>query len=83
MVSNLRSRLQALSNDFLLEDKAKGKMVKGSQKESAKVKTESPNGEPYTYLMALLVMHCPSLMTAANYCPMDKSFFVEMYEWSS
>lgn len=49
MVSNLRSRLQALSNDFLLEDKAKGKMVKGSQKESVKVKT--PNLQMESHIL--------------------------------
>lgn len=69
MVNNLQSELQALSVGFLLGKKAKGKAMKRSVKESAKVKTPNPRMEmPYTYLMAWLVMHCPSLMTAVNYC---------------
>lgn len=80
IVSNLQSGLRALSNSFLLKDKLKGKATKGT----TKVKMLNPRVEmPYSYLMAWLMMHYPSLMTATSYHPMDKPFFVEMYECSS
>lgn len=76
MVSNLQSGLWVLSIGFFPEDKAKEKATKGSMK----VKMLNPQVEmPYIYLMVWLVMYCPSLMTVANHCPMDKPFFVEMY----
>lgn len=84
MVNNLPSGLLALCNDFIPEDKAKGKAAKGSMKESAKVKTPNPRAEmSYTYLIAWLVILYPSLMSAIDYCPLDKPFFVEMYEYST
>lgn len=63
-----------------MEKATKGKAAK----ESAKAKTLNPLVEiPYTYLMACLVIHCPILMSAADYCPIDKPFFVEMFERST
>lgn len=58
MVNNVQSGLRALSNNFLLEDRTKGKATKGT----TKMKTLNPQVEmPYTYLMVKLVIHCPSL----------------------
>lgn len=83
MVNNFQSGLQTLSNNFLPEDKAKGNVAKRTMKKSAMVKMLNPQVEiPYTYLMAWLIMHCPFLMTAADYYPMNKPFFMEMYEHS-
>lgn len=80
MVNNVQSGFWALSNGFLPEDKSKGK----ASKRPMKVKTLNPRVEmPYTYLIVWLVMHCPSLMTVANNCSIDKPFFVEMDEHSS
>lgn len=84
MVNNFQSGLRAVSKGFIPEDKTKGKTAKGSTKESTEVKTPNPRMEmPFTYMMVWLVIDCPSLMTTANYCPIDKPFFEETYECSS
>lgn len=51
-----------------------------------KGKSKIPNMHivmPYTYLMAWLVMHSPSLMSTSNYLGLEKSYFVEKYERST
>ena len=63
--SGLRTLCQSLCNVIVEKDR-EGNMVVRSDGGS-RVKTPNPRVElPYTYLIALYVMHCPSLMSAVQ-----------------
>ena len=67
MVGCLQSGMLALCQNYchvVVEEDKKGSIIV-DRDGKPKLKTPNPRVElPYTYLMALYVMHCPSLMSA-------------------